>query len=275
MAAGAVCATSAPHKIKSCTSVNTPIFFITIAPYLSDSVVQPFDHLHAPAQDLFIGHGLSVPSVSNAIAYQRLSPAKMFIGQVGIMNRLRHQHDPLVFDGEALYQSFKSAVVAHVTEAAGVEHIERNCFGMAPRVFIKNELCLRIDVAQYQPGGRNAVNPRMRTGDPHAAGVVFGVLLAMSVFCGDAVAFELLHGLLDSSPQRSSEEINFNDLLQASFQAQEARFRPRTVWRLCQLLQLLFEQFVFTGPRLIEHLLELLVSELVERAHLRDRRMAL
>src|SRR5258708_39192341 len=104
MAAGAVCATAAQHKIKSCTSVHTPIFFITIAPYLSDSVVQPFDHLHAPAQDLFIGHGLFVPSVQNAIDSQRFSPAKMFIGQVGIMNRLRNQPDLLDFEGEALYQ---------------------------------------------------------------------------------------------------------------------------------------------------------------------------
>src|SRR3981081_1653344 len=98
------------------------------------------------------------------------------------MNRLRDKTQPRILNTEALHECFKGAVVAHVTEAASIEHVERNCVGMAPWVFVENELRVRIDVVHDQPRRRNAVDPRMEPSDPSSPDVVLGTLLSFSCF---------------------------------------------------------------------------------------------
>src|SRR5258708_12102146 len=98
------------------------------------------------------------------------------------MNRLRDKPQPGIFDTEALHECFKGAVVAHVTEAPSVEHVERNCVRMVTWVFVESELRVRIDVAQDQPRRRNPLHPRMRSIDPSSPHVVFLTLLPFPCF---------------------------------------------------------------------------------------------
>src|SRR5437588_10793596 len=135
------------------------------------------------------------------------------------MNRLRDKLQPGVLDAEAIHERFKGAVVANVTEAIGIEHVEGNCVGMSPRLFVENEFGLGINMTQDQPGRSDAVDPRVRTGDPGSSHVVFGTLLAYLPSFRAFIAFELSHRLFDSSPNRRSEEIDFHDLVYALLQA--------------------------------------------------------
>src|SRR5258708_37290415 len=131
------------------------------------------------------------------------------------MNRLRDKPQPEILNTEALHECFKGALIAHVTETASIEHVERNCVRMVPWVFVESELRVRIDVAQDQPRRGNAVNPRLWACDPGSPDVVFGILLSFSPFFCAVITFELADGLFDSSTYRRPEEVNFNNLLYA------------------------------------------------------------
>src|ERR1700674_1789832 len=127
------------------------------------------------------------------------------------MNCVRDKPQPGILDTEALHECFKGAVVAYVTEAASVEHVEGNCVRMVPWVFVESELRVRIDVSQYQPGRRNAVDSRLGPSDPSSPDVVFGTLL--SVFFFAVLGFQLLHSFFYSGTYRRPEKVNFNNLL--------------------------------------------------------------
>src|SRR5258708_39139495 len=133
----------------------------------------------------------------------------MFVWEVRGVDGLGHKPHPGIFDAETLHERFKSAVISHVTETTRAEHVKRNGVRMPTRVFVEREFCLRIDVAQDQPRGRNPADPWMGTSDPGPSGVVFRVLFPDLLFSGAVITLELPHRLFDPSAHRRPETINF------------------------------------------------------------------
>src|SRR5262245_59226770 len=98
----------------------------------------------------------------------------MLVGQVSIVNRLRHQPQPGIFETEVVYQRFKSAIVADVTKAVTrVEHVEGNRLGVPLGVGMENEFCFGIDITAYQPRRGDTVDARLWTSNPCPPSKVF------------------------------------------------------------------------------------------------------
>src|SRR5215470_19653883 len=89
-------------------------------PFLSDSLVKTFNHLHASAQKLFIRNSLCAPAFQNAVDAERLIASEMLVCKIGIMDGLRHQCHAPVADAKTFHQRFKSAIISLVTEPAGL-----------------------------------------------------------------------------------------------------------------------------------------------------------
>src|SRR3954451_21152838 len=137
----------------------------------------------------------------------------MFVGEVGVMNRLRDKIHARVFNPEIFHESFKTAIVPHMTEAAGIEHVKRNRLRMQPMVFVENELSLRIDVALNHPRARNPIYSGLWSGNPSSPDVIFGILPSRFLSSDTIIVFQLSHCFFDSSPYWRPKEINFNYLL--------------------------------------------------------------
>src|SRR5215831_10671444 len=98
-------------------------------------------------------------------------------------------------------------------EPVCMEHVKRNRVRMPPRTVAESELCLGIDIAQYQPRGSDAIYARLGTCDPSSAKIVFNIVLPYPFPVSLIDAFELAQSFFDSGAYRTTEEIDFSDLL--------------------------------------------------------------
>src|SRR5215471_2919298 len=147
------CATANKHPSKMGHNASADDFsLIDInTPFLSDSLVKTFNHLHASAQKLFIRNSLRAPAFQNAVDAKRLVSSEMLVCQIGIMNSLRYQGDTPVADAKTLHQGFKSAIISLVPEATTLEHVEGNGIRVPGGILIEDEPRFGIDETLNEP----------------------------------------------------------------------------------------------------------------------------
>jgi hypothetical protein len=120
---------------------------------LRDGVVEALDEVHASPEQLVIGNVLSCPSPQYLVHRVSFVTPEFPVFEVRVMDRVRKGENPFVGYIERKTQRLEGAVVALMSEADAMEHIERNRTRMSGGITIEDELRLCIDKARDKPCG--------------------------------------------------------------------------------------------------------------------------